>query len=837
MEILLIIAAVVGIVAGLIQLLEYLEKRKEKKTSPSAPLSDGSKLPAKQTATKVKRVKNHLAIPITSLIGRDKEIAAIEKILKNNQVRLLTIVGPGGVGKTRLALKVANDLVDEFDDGVFFVSLADIRDHNLIIPIIAQVLNIHEIGVQTSMQQIIECLENKKALLVVDNFEQVIQAAPQISPLLTQCPFVTMLLTSRVPLRVNGEHQFPVLPLDTPDWQQGDSVQKLSDCPSVALFVERAKAVKPNFSITAEKMKIVADICIRLEGLPLAIELAAARVKSLPLLTIFEQLENRLSFLVGGGKDLPQRQQTLHSTIAWSYELLTQWEQVLFARLSVFNGGFTLDSAQAIVSRSSEKSQIVDGIAALIDNSLLLQREIGNGNLRYYLLEIVREFGIGVAINRDFTLSDQENARMYIEIDTISQRHAEYFLSLVEQAEVLIPGKEQLFWLNCLDLDYNNIRSALQWFIDHNDEEKSLRLVGGLGLYWEIRGYYPEGQIWLEKVLTSGNEEFKEIRTKVLRVAAGILPFLSGQIVQGEKLYEQSLTLSRKLGDKVEIALTLNYLGNLNARLGNYQQAEVMSEEALAICSEIGYKSGIAWAKLSLGITANYRGKRTSAKTYLSDSLALFRSIEDSRGIASALDGLAIVAKYDGDYEQARILWQESLAIHQELGYRLRVAVVLASLSELGLYQKNYQEAKTKADEANKLFNDISDMRGIGRTYLILGQIALAEGRLESAMDSFNKALGLMVTWGDKKYTAKALIGKGEVLAKQGQISKAMASITLGNSILEKIGAVLPSIELIDNEHALTTLKVELGEEIFATTWKKICAFSLDQSLVLASTK
>lgn len=217
MEILLIIAAVVGIIAGLIQLLDYLEKRKEKKTSPSASLSVGSKLSAKQTATKVKKGKNHIAIPITSLIGRDKEIAAIEKLLRNDQVRLLTIVGPGGVGKTRLALKVANDLVDEFDDGVFFVSLADIRDYSLIIPIIAQVLNIHEIGVQTSMQQIIECLESKKTLLVVDNFEQVVQAAPQISPLLTQCPLVTLLITSRVPLRVNGENQFPVLPLEIPD--------------------------------------------------------------------------------------------------------------------------------------------------------------------------------------------------------------------------------------------------------------------------------------------------------------------------------------------------------------------------------------------------------------------------------------------------------------------------------------------------------------------------------------------------------------------------------------------------------------------------------------------
>lgn len=838
MELLLIIAAVAGIIGGLIQLLDYLDKKRKQKTSTSSSVSNASEISVAQNDAKViRKSKNSLSIPITPLIDRNNEVSAIKKLLRNGEVHLLTIVGLGGVGKTRLAMKVAYDLVEDFVDGVFFVSLAETNDHNLIIPLIAQALKIQEIGVETSTQQIVEYLENKRVLLVVDNFEQVLAAAPQLSKLLTQCPLLTILLTSRVSLRINGENEFPVLPLELPDGQIERSIQKLYEYPSIALFLERARAVKPDLSITNEKMQVIAAICTRLEGLPLAIELAAARIKSLPLPYIFEQLENRFSFLVGGSKDLPRRQQTLYSTLAWSYDLLTQWEQVLFVRLCVFVGGFSLDAAEAIVGQGRGESQIIDGIASLIDNSFLLCSETGNGNLRYYLLETIREFGLGVAANREFVQPGQSNSRKYVEIDLISQRHADYFLDLVEQAEKLLPGNAQLFWLNCLDQDYNNIRRALQWLIEHNEEEKSLRLVGALGLYWEIRGFYPEGQIWLEKVLTSSNRDFNEIRIKVLRVAAGILPFLSGQIVQGEELYEQSLALSRELGDKLEIALTLNYLGNLHARLGNYQEAEAMSDESLSLCSEIDYIPGIAWAKLNLGHTANYRGNKALASTFLNDSLYLFRSNGDQRGIASALDGLAIVAKYDGDFEEARLLWQESLTIYEQLGYRLRMAVILASLSEVELYQNKYQEAKIKADTANKLFEDISDLRGIGRTCLILGQIALSENEYESALELFDKALDLMVAWGDKKYTAKALIGKGEVLEKQKQYGKAMRCITLGKCILEKIGAVLTSTELTDIEHAQTTIKVELGEEKYATTWKQIYILSLEQTLEFASTE
>lgn len=818
MELIGAIAIMIGIIAGAVQVLDYLEKRREKKAGPNAPKTPIQSPPQPATRKELQNGKRHnLPSQLTSLVGRNQETSTAESLLRNSGVRLLTLTGPGGIGKTRLCLQVAHNLIDDFEDGVFFVALASLREHSLVVPAIAQTLEVSEAGDQSVSERLIDYLREKQVLLVLDSFEQLVGAAPQLTELLAQCPQLRLLVTSRAVLRLTGEHELEVPPLATPDLQHLLPIDGLAQCEAMQLFVERAQVVKPDFTLTDENAQSAAEICVRLDGLPLAIELAAARIKFLRPSAILTRLDDRFALLTTGMRDMPQRHQTLEATIAWSYELLDEWEQILFAKLSVFVGGFTLEAADAVVAATDENEEIFDELASLVDKSMLKQHEQTSGELRFWMLETIREYG-------------KRCLRTSRDAEKIQRQHAEFFLGLAEQAEPNLLEEDQLVWLDHLEQEHGNLRTALEWFISHEQEEKSLRMVGALGLFWAIRGYLTEGQMWLTKVLAGSISDSKTARAKALRMAAVILP-VQGDYTQAKMLHEESLALSKELGDKLGMALTLNYFGNISRQQGDYERAKAMSEEALSLCTELEYESGIAWSLNYLASVAFNQGELDRAAMLLEDSLTLFRELEDSRGISATLEELGSVAKYQGAYDQATLLYQESLILSEKIGNKLRIAIALAHLGEIALFQGSCGESEALCKQALKSFQDLGGKRGIGRVLILLGNIASSSGEYGQAIRLHKESLAIVVAIEDKKYISKNLLGLGKAMGMQGQMEEAVKLLAAGSSILDNIGTVLTPFDRAEFERSLGFLQARLDQQAFASAWSKGCAMTLENAV------
>src|SRR5215204_5645368 len=432
---------------------------------------------------------NNLPLQHTPLIGREREVEEVCARLRSPGVRILTLTGPGGAGKTRVGLQAAAELLMEFEDGIFFVALAAIADPALVASTIARTLGLTESSTQPPEQLLKGYLHDRQTLLVLDNFEQVLESAPLLDELLSAAPNLKILATSRTPLRLYGEHEFPVPPLSLPDPGSLPPVEHLTRYGAVRLFVERARAVKPDFSLTEENAPAVVEICARLDGLPLAIELAAARTKLLPPRAMLDRLGDRLKLLTGGARNLPQRQRTLRSAIEWSYELLDAGEMTLFSRLAVFSGGCTLEAMEAICDAESElPMDILEGTSSLMDKSLLRQEEGAEGEPRFVMLETIHEYG-------------RERLNKSGEAEEIRRLHAEYFLALAELGESKLRGPEEAKWLECLEIEHDNMRDALSRALDAEEAELALRLAGALWRFWWMRGYYDEGRRWLEAAL------------------------------------------------------------------------------------------------------------------------------------------------------------------------------------------------------------------------------------------------------------------------------------------------------------------------------------------------
>src|ERR687894_2385677 len=431
---------------------------------------------------------NNLPMQPTPLVGREREVEDVRERLLAPEVRLLTLTGPGGTGKTRLALQAAADLLDEFEDGVFFVALATLTDPTLVASTVAQVLDVRESGDQPLIEGVKDYLKDKRLLLVLDNFEQVLEAAPLAGELLS-APRLKVLATSRIPLGVYGEHEYAVPPLAVPDPKRLPGLEALSQYEAVRLFIERARAAKADFAVTSENAPAVAEICARLDGLPLAIELAAARVKLLPPGAMLGRLGRRLKLLTGGARDLPERQRTLRGAIEWSHTLLEEGEKTLFARLAVFSGGRTLEAIEAICDTEGDLPiEAFEGVSSLVDKSLLRQEEGPNGEPRFVMLETVHEFA-------------REKLGQSAETQEIKRVHAEYFLTLIEVAHPELKGPDQLEWLERLEAEHDNMRAALSWASERKEVEVALRLGGSLWWFWWMRGYYSEGRRWLQEAL------------------------------------------------------------------------------------------------------------------------------------------------------------------------------------------------------------------------------------------------------------------------------------------------------------------------------------------------
>src|SRR6266699_6057 len=588
-------------------------------------------LPKREPSDLGRSSTHNLPAQLTPLIGREQKVAATCTLLRRPAVRLLTLTGTGGVGKTRLALQVTTDLLDDFPDGVTFVSLAPISDPDLVIPTIAQVLDLKESGARPLLDLLKAFLQHKHLLLLLDNFEQVVGAALQVAALLARCPKLNVLVTSRAVLHVRGEQEFAVPPLAVPDPKGLPDLVTLSQYEAVALFIARAQAVKPEFHLTTVNAQAVAEICVRLDGLPLAIELAAARSKMLPPRALLARLGQRFTLLTSGAQDVPARQQTLRNTIAWSYDLLDAGEQLLFRRLSVFVGGATPVAIEALYTTlGDEPGQVLDGIASLIDKSLLQQTEQEAKEPRFVMLETIREYG------RDALVAHGEMEA------TTRQAHAAYYLALVEAAEQEWEAPQESVWFVRLEQEHDNLRAAMGWLRGRREAEMALRLGAALWWFWRECGTYHEGWTFLELALEGSEEVAVPLRAKAL-LAAGNLAVRLGHFERGEALCQESLALFRAIGDTKETGTAVFHLAEIVYFRGDLAAARLRYEECLVLSREAGNKSLVAWALESRAEIAILQGEYASARPLLEEGLALFREVSNTSGVATSLKWSALM--------------------------------------------------------------------------------------------------------------------------------------------------------------------------------------------------
>jgi predicted ATPase/class 3 adenylate cyclase len=675
--------------------------------------------------------RNNLPAQPTPLVGRERELDEVLAMLRSPVVRLLTLTGPGGTGKTRLGLQAAAELTDEFDDGVFFVALAAVADPALVAPTIARTLELAESGSRSPEDLLEGYLRDRQTLLVLDNYEQVLESAQLLDALLAAASDLKVLVTSRTPLRLYGEHEFPVPPLSLPATDSLPPVESLARYEAVRLFVDRASAVRPGFSLTEENAPAVVEICARLDGLPLAIELAAARIKLLPPQAMVSRLGNRLKLLTGGARNLPQRQRTLRGAIEWSHEMLDEEEKTLFARLAVFSGGSTLEAVEAVCDAEGDLPlDALEGVSSLLDKSLLRQEVGRGGEPRFVMLETIREYA-------------RERLEESGDVEAIKRAHAKYFLTLAERAEPELWGPEDAAWLDRLEQEHGNMRAALSWALEHEEAELALRLGGALRWFWNMAGYYGEGRRWLETALDKDGAASAEARVKALE-GLGWLAIQQGDLDRAEATAEEGLRLCADAGLGEEIAADFqNVLGDASRHRGDYERAVELLEESLALHREAMDSIGIAWSLGNLANVSSDSGDYEHAKQLYEEGLTLSRDLGGAELLGAYLVSLGYEYLLEGDVERATGLNEEAAELYQERGRRSQLQAALDNLGWSALIRGDHQQAKALHKESLELSKELGDKWVAAESIEGLACVAAAGGEAERAARLFGAAEAL----------------------------------------------------------------------------------------------
>ncbi|CAA9546857.1 MAG: hypothetical protein AVDCRST_MAG49-1446 [uncultured Thermomicrobiales bacterium] len=747
------------------------------------------------------------------LVGRDREVEALEDLLLRRDVRLVTVTGPGGVGKSRLAIEAAAQSADEFADGVCFVPLAVVTDPRLVIPTIARAVGVSDTGDRPVAELVGEALREREALLVLDNLEQVLDAATDIADLLLACRRLTVLATSREPLHVRAEHEFALGPLATPEPSRHPSAGGVARFAAVELFVQRATAVRADFALTDANAPAVAALCARLDGLPLAIELASARCRTQTIESLVAGLTDRFALLTDGYRDLPPRQRTMRATIAWSYDLLSEREQALYRHLSVFVGGFSQEAAAAVAATGTaspasplpaDTRAFVDSLRALTEKALLRVTDDA-GEPRYAMLETTREFGL-VALER------------HGEVGRVRDAHAHWCLALAERAEPELTGAAQAAWGDRLDVEYANLRAALEWLLDRPDPTPALRLAASLWRFWWTRGLAREGREWLERAMALSAAADPGIRAKVLHAAAELVESL-GDYRRAEDLYAESFDLSRATENAAGEIAALNGLGQAARALGALDRAQALHEQALQIAREHGNARTTATTLNNLGSVAYFRGDGAGAEARWEEGLKYLRGIGDQRAIGSIVGNLGALALMRGDIARATTLDEEALLIARGLDDvpaithgLINLAGALFEAKDYGRSRVLFEDALARSRQSGEAYTEAVALYNIAR-------IAEVDGDPPTAAEQFVESLTLFWRTGGLPGLAACLERLGPIAVAAGSGRQAVRLLAAASTIRDTTGASRDTVDSGEYECGLDAARAAVGPAVFDATW------------------
>jgi predicted ATPase/class 3 adenylate cyclase len=681
--------------------------------------------------------RNNLRLEVTSFVGREREIEQAARILEGSS--LLTLTGPGGVGKTRMGLRLARQLLDQFEDGVWVVELGALTDPDFVLPSVVKVLGLSEPVGRSLLSTIVDHLKGKRLLILLDDCDPVLAASAELAEaLIGTCPAIRVVVTSREALGVAGEAILPIASLGTPEVRPTVSPSDLEAVDACRLFVERANAVQPGFTVTERNARSVVQICRRLDGIPLALELAAARVRTLPVEQIASRLDDRFRLLSGGSRAAVARHQTLRATMDWSYDLLTEPERAILRRLSVFAGGATLEAVESVCAGDAvDAMDVLDLLGRLVEKSLVVT-DPASAEARFGLLETVREYARSRLVEGD-------------EADPTLRRHRDWYVALVDQASsAFFAGPEPADWLRRLDREHDDLRAALEWCLDQPGEGRAgLHIAAGLWRYWEIRGHLAEGRGWLERMVQAVGTDVSPLRANAL-TGAGNLAFMQGDFKAASTFHEASLALHRQIGDRQSVAYAANNLANAALQLGDHARARALYMETLEIARELGDVRGVAFGSINLADVAIRQGEVDEARALYEGALVTIRDLGDRWMEAFALDMFALATSRAGDRETARSLHVEALAILEETGDPRGVARILTHLADLSLADGDAARSRGLHRQGLALRQDLGDMPGLASAMEgLAGAVAVddpeAAARLHGAAESLREAIRAII--------------------------------------------------------------------------------------------